>query len=262
MSSDRSTTTKWADTPFALLKIPGQPGAQTCENPGLLHIVAEMANAHNVLIRGLNAFYNQAPFVGIPSDVSDLMLYIAAWADSVHHHHHLEETLFFPDVEAAAKEASLTFDAQVNVEQHHDFEPKMADMVEWVKSVSDGKATYGSEQLKRMVDSFAPILVQHLHDDIGTLMVLEKCDGEKLRKAMNKVGETSAKTIDPYLVAPLILGCGDRGYPGNRDFPPVPFFLPWLNACWFERRHRGSWRFNPSDHWGYPRPLHFHSHDR
>ncbi|CAE7179413.1 Hemerythrin domain containing protein [Pyrenophora teres f. teres] len=243
MNSEISTTIKWADTPFALLEIPGQSGAQTCENPGLLHIVAEMANAHNVLIRGLNALYNQAPFIRIPGDVSGLMLYIAAWADSVHHHHHLEETLFFPDVEAAAKEAGLAFDVQVNVEQHHDFEPKMADM------------------LKRMVDSFASILVQHLHDEVGTLMVLEKCDGDKLRAAMKKVGETSAKTIDPYIVAPLILGCGDRGYPGSRGCPPVPFFLPWLNAYWFERKHSGSWRFNPSDHWGYPRPLHFQPHD-
>ncbi|CAA9962626.1 hypothetical protein PTMSG1_06000 [Pyrenophora teres f. maculata] len=132
------------------------------------------------------------------------MLYIAAWADSVHHHHHLEETLFFPDVEAAAKEAGLAFDVQVNVEQHHDFEPKMADMVEWVKSVSDGKATYDSEQLKRMVDSFASTLVQHLHDEIGTLMVLEKCDGDKLRAAMKKVGETSAKTIDPVRARPFV----------------------------------------------------------
>ena len=197
MSTELASVTKWADTPFALLKIPGQPGAQTCENPGLLHVVAEMANAHNVLIRGLNAFYNQAPFVHIPRDVSDLMLYIAAWADTVHHHHHLEETLFFPDVEAAAKEASQVFDVRVNLEQHQDFDSKMADMVEWVKSVSDGKATYDSGQLRKMIDGFAPTLVQHLHDEINTLLVLEKCDAGKLRKAIKRVGDESAKSIDP-----------------------------------------------------------------
>lgn len=205
MSTKVASPTKWADTPFTLLKIPGQSGAQTCTNPSLLHMVAEMANIHNVLIRGLNAIYNQAPFVHIPSDVSDLMLYIAAWADSVHHHHHLEETLFFPEVTAAAKEAGQTFDAHVNLEQHHDFEPKMADMVGWVKSVSEGKNTYDSEQLKGKIDSFAPTLVQHLHAEIDTLTVLEQCDGDKLKEAMKRVADESAKTADPVRAYLLLL---------------------------------------------------------
>ena len=222
MSTALASATKWADTPFTLLKIPGQPGAQTCSNPGLLHIVAEMANAHNVLIRGLNAFYNQAPFVHIPSDVSDLMLYIAAWADTVHHHHHLEETLFFPDVEAAANEAGQAFDVRVNLEQHHDFDFKMADMVEWVKSVSDAKVTYDSEQLKKMIDGFAPILVQHLHDEINTLLVLEQCDGEKLKEAMKRVGDESAKSIDPVR---LTLYCFRPHLLENKKKPPLTLFF-------------------------------------
>lgn len=41
------------------------------------------------------------------------------------------------------------------------------------------------------------------------------------------------------------------------NFPAVPFFLPWLNALWFSRTHKGAWRFNPCDQWGTPKPLEF-----
>jgi hypothetical protein len=58
-------------------------------------------------------------------------------------------------------------------------------------------------------------------------------------------------------VVPQVFGCVDKSYPGSADFPPVPFILPWLNAYWFTRKHRGAWRFNPCDEWGRPRPLQF-----
>ncbi|EUC33856.1 hypothetical protein COCCADRAFT_95040 [Bipolaris zeicola 26-R-13] len=249
--------TPWADTPFALLKIPGTPGAPTSSNPGILHVCIEMANVHNLLLRGLNSIYNQAPFVTLPGDISDLMLYTTAWADTIHHHHSAEETLFFPQVEALAKAAGQECDMAGNVAQHQGFEGGMAEMVAWAKRVRDGEVQYDAEVLKGLIDGFAPLLTQHLHEEIETLVGLEKCDGEEVRRAMKETADEGAKTADPNLVIPLIMGCLDKNYPGSEDFPPLPFFVPWLNAYWFSRKHGGCWRFNPSDHWGRPRPLHF-----
>jgi hypothetical protein len=59
------------------------------------------------------------------------------------------------------------------------------------------------------------------------------------------------------VLLPQVLGCVDRGYAGSEEFPPVPFFVPWLNAYWFAGRHRGAWRFNPCDDWGRKRALQF-----
>ncbi|KAI4933525.1 uncharacterized protein J4E92_003192 [Alternaria infectoria] len=250
----------WADTPFALLNIPGQPNTPACTNAGVLSVATEMANVHNVLLRALNSVYHQAPFIQLPGDVADLMLYVTAWADTVHHHHSLEEAMFFPKIEQIAREAGIDGWEGImggNVDQHHEFEPKIAGLVKWAEEVRAGERTYDAAELKRLIDEFAPILTQHLHDEIDTLIRLEKCDGLKVMEAMKEVADEGAKTADPNLVIPLVLGCVDRSYPGSGNFPPVPFFIPYLNAYWFARKHKGAWRFNPSDHWGNPRPLQF-----
>ncbi|USP78801.1 hypothetical protein yc1106_06075 [Curvularia clavata] len=255
MASNPSTP--WADTPFALLKIPGQPGAPTCTNPGILHVCIEMACVHNLLLRGLNSIYHQAPFVSDPKDVSDLMLYTTAWADTIHHHHAAEEKYFFPRIEELAAEAGQACNMQANVAQHEGFEGGMADMVKWAKAVAAGEEKYDGEELKRRIDVFAPLLTTHLHEEIDTLIGLDKCDSKQVEKAMKDTADEGGKTADPNLVIPLIMGCLDKNYPGSEHFPPLPFFVPYLNAYWFARKHTGCWRFNPSDHWGKPRPLQF-----
>jgi hemerythrin-like domain-containing protein len=194
-------TSVWADTPFALLKIPGQPDAPVCANPGVLSVAIEMV--HNVLLRALNAIYHQAPFVQLPSDVADFMLYVTAWADTVHHHHSLEESMFFPKMEAIAREAGIAnWEGMMggNVEQHHEFEPKIAGLVKWAEKVAAGQETYEAAELKKLIDDFAPVLTQHLHDEIDTLIRLEKCDGEKIKQAMNEVANEGAKTADPVRI--------------------------------------------------------------
>ncbi|KAF1837687.1 hypothetical protein BDW02DRAFT_565799 [Decorospora gaudefroyi] len=250
----------WADTPFTLLTIPGQDSTPPTTNSHVLSVAQEMANVHNVLLRGLNSIYQQAPFVTTPTDIADFMLYITAWADTVHHHHSLEERLFFPRVEALARDAGVPeWEGMMggNVAQHHEFEPKMAEMVVWVEGVRAWNTEYDAGVLKGLMDGFAGVLTQHLHDEIGTLMRLEGCDGEGVARALKEVADEGMKTAEPNLVVPLILGCCDRSFPGSATFPPVPFFIPWLNAYWFARKHSGSWRFNPCDHWGRPRSLHF-----
>ena len=58
---------------------------------------------------------------------------------------------------------------------------------------------------------------------------------------------------------PCVMGCVDRTYEGgmHKDFPPWPFFIPYLVHYWLGRTHQGAWRFCPSDMWGQPRPLQF-----
>jgi hypothetical protein len=64
--------------------------------PSLATVAAETSNVHNLLQRELNNNYSKAPFILLPADLADFLLYITASADTVHHHHSLEETLLFP----------------------------------------------------------------------------------------------------------------------------------------------------------------------
>ncbi|KAF2133878.1 hypothetical protein P153DRAFT_362918 [Dothidotthia symphoricarpi CBS 119687] len=251
------TEKPWADKPFSLIPIPGTPGARSSANAGILAVAIEMANVHCVLVRGLNSIYVQAPHVIQSTDIADFMLYIKAWGDSVHHHHSCEETMFFPLVEALAREAGVVGAMDTNLEQHHLFDQKLQDTIAYVEEVHLGRSEYSSAGLLALIDSFAPALTQHLHDEIDSLLNLEDCDGEKMKKAMVETAEVALKDADSNLVVPLFLGCIDKTYPGGENFPPVPFFVPYLNAYWFSRKHQRIWRFNPSDHWGNPRALQF-----
>lgn len=199
MTSLRDTMTKpWADKPFELLNIPGQPGAKSCDNPDVMFVSIEMANAHNALLRGLNSVYLQAPHVIKPEDIADFLLYAQAWASTVHHHHTVEEQIFFPAVDKLVQEAGIADSSMnPNVDQHQLFEPEIEKFLKWVEEVRDGEKEYDSKTLLSLIDDFAPILTQHLHDEIDTLLKLEKCDGEKLKKCMKDTADESLKTADP-----------------------------------------------------------------
>jgi hypothetical protein len=54
-----------------------------------------MAVVHNVILRGYNSIYKQAPLIH-KRDVRDFLGYCAAWVEMVLGHHLSEETVLFP----------------------------------------------------------------------------------------------------------------------------------------------------------------------
>ena len=60
-----------------------------------------------------------------------------------------------------------------------------------------------------------------------------------------------------YDIFPVGLGASDKTFDGGNQFPPLPWFMPYAIKYWFAGYHSGAWRFNPSDFWGKPVPLHF-----
>lgn len=158
-----------------------------------------MANVHNALLRGLNAIYLQCTHIQAPADIADFLIYVKAWGDTVHHHHHSEETLFFPRVDELAKEAGQQESVMnANVEQHHAFEPGLGKMIEFAKDVQEGRKMFEGDVLKEIIDGFAPVLTEHLHDEIDTLLKLEPYPEQELRKIYDdvvKVAQGEADTV-------------------------------------------------------------------
>lgn len=174
-------------------------------------MAVDMANVHNALIRGLNAIYLQCTHISSPTDIADFALYIKAWADTMHHHHQTEEAAIFPGFDRIAKRAGATesvMDASVN--QHHLFEPGLVKLIEYAKDVQGGKRAYVGEEMKRIIDGFAPVLTEHLFDEINTLLSLDKFDGGALKKVYDGAVSVGAKTADPVSNArSLVLPCFD-----------------------------------------------------
>ncbi len=73
-----------------------------------------MVLSHNVIIRGLNSIYRQAPNLK-PEDHADFIAYAKCWAEVLDAHHTAEETSLFPQIEEKTGERGLM---EANVEQH------------------------------------------------------------------------------------------------------------------------------------------------
>ncbi len=89
----------YADHPFSLIPTPNFSLKDSKTTPDVFdELASEMALVHNIVIRGLNSIYLQAPHIK-PVDEKSFCRYIACWYTLLHGHHHGEETMFFPAVE-------------------------------------------------------------------------------------------------------------------------------------------------------------------
>ncbi|KAF2010555.1 hypothetical protein BU24DRAFT_60701 [Aaosphaeria arxii CBS 175.79] len=220
------------------------------------YVATQMALAHNGMIRGLNAIYLQA--TAIPHQdtetVQDFLTYCQCWCESMHHHHDVEEAEFFPDIERITGVLGIM---ELNIEQHRAFTPGFIRFEEYARTCS--AADYEGGKVKELIDGFAGPLTTHLRDEINTLRDLHPYDNEDIRKAYKKF-EKRMMAGDSYRTAPLVFGTADRSFEGGmHNFPPVPFFVPYIIHYVYGRKYRGAWRFNPCTIWRDPRDLAFQS---
>lgn len=244
----------------------------------ILAMAVEMTHVHNVVLRGMNSIYLQCQHISKPSDITDFVKYIRIWGDAVHHHHYTEETHVFPQWDEIARAAGTTESiTSENIEQHHAFEVGFEELRKYATDVQEGKLEYDGKKITAIMDSFGPILNEHLHDEIKMILSMDKYgNGATVKKILDDAAQEGLATADPVrppleaakttanisknATLPLMFGCVDKTIPtvpGTADWPPVPFYLSYMNHLWFTRKHQSIWRFNPCDNWGRPRPLPF-----
>jgi hypothetical protein len=85
-----------------------------------------------------------------------------------------------------------------NVEQHKAFTPGFNAFDQYVRTCG---GDYDGARLKTLIDAFAEPLVQHLHDEIGTLRALSKYDSEQVRQAYRRM-EKRLMATDNVRLAP------------------------------------------------------------
>jgi hemerythrin-like domain-containing protein len=128
-----------------------------------------MAVSHNVYIRGLNAIYQQAEGVTLPADIADFLTFCQIWVEVLHHHHTNEEVVMFPGIENALGQEGVM---ATNLEQHHAFEASVEEFSQYISSRT--VETYDAQILKQLIDKFGRLLVQHLHDEINSLLSVQE----------------------------------------------------------------------------------------
>lgn len=158
-----------------------------------------MSHAHNVLIRGLNSIYQQAPYVRKPQDIKDFLFFCVAWVKTVEHHHDTEENTLFPALQKFTQRPDIM---EVNMKQHEAFHPGLHRMLEYATNTSS--EAYSWESLKAIIDGFAPALMTHLREEIPTLLGLDGHDSVELMKLWLETEETAKGAAHPNQFVSLI----------------------------------------------------------
>ncbi|KAL2878827.1 hypothetical protein SGCOL_005794 [Colletotrichum sp. CLE4] len=187
----------WADGPFELISSTRatKKGVKTA---GVNRMAEEMTIIHNLILRIINTVYLQCINVEkSPDVVQDFVSYAIEWSKMVEEHHETEETEVFPEIEQLAGVPGLM---QANVAQHEAFHDGLHAYMGYLDKIQKGEEAYSGEKLKDIIDSFMPILRQHLSDEIDTLLKLAEYDRdweewyEKLmKKLLAKMGDPKIK---------------------------------------------------------------------
>jgi hemerythrin-like domain-containing protein len=256
-----STPSKpWADTPYPLIPTPSNPTSHSS-----FYIATSMTLTHNCMLRGLNTIYHSAPHVAGQTDIHDLLFFTECWCNWVSHHHMLEEEIMFPGWEKLiGKEGFMGRE----VEQHHAFEAGLKKLKRYAEERlgagkeggGEGSIKYDGEALRGIIRDFADPFRVHLVDEIDTLLQLGQFEKESdaIMSKYKKAEKEAGKQV-PEETFPLVLGLCDKTFEGGRhkNWPPMPWLAPYFVHYWFGRKHKGAWRFCPSDCWGNPRELAF-----
>lgn len=249
-----ATSKAWADSPLQLISTPFAGRTSLPKDiHGADYIAHQMAHLHNIMIRGFNSVYQQAPYVKTPADIKDFLQYITHITDFLHHHHDAEEDVFFPALEKLVGKPGCM---EPNVEQHRAFGAGLDELTEYPKTATP--ETYDGYEVRRIIESFGPVLAVHLADEIGTLQALRLYDSKKLKAIWEKGGSYAQSLSAPAMAVPMIIGSHDLTYEGGvvSEFN-LPFFMFWANDLVLSRKFAGCWKFLPCTSRGIPRELQF-----
>ncbi|KAF7313135.1 Hemerythrin domain-containing protein [Mycena kentingensis (nom. inval.)] len=231
--------------PYKLIPRPGGDHTNAFENQAI-----EMSLVHNMFIRGINAIYTQAPSIK-PPQVKSFMFFCTQMFQAIHHHHILEETLAFPLLEAKLGAGAMAH----NVEQHHEFMGGLDALEKYLHSVQAGEAEYDGAKIRRMLDAFGDVLVQHLNEELKTL------DPETLRASLT---EADLKSMEQQLQKRILeqatlstdlalaLTLHDKSTAPHWPALPTPPLL--LTKYLFYYVHRDAWVFAPCTIHGFLKP--------
>ncbi|KAM0270067.1 hypothetical protein ACHAQH_009536 [Verticillium albo-atrum] len=184
----------FADHPFPLIASPTYEGRKRSQDfkPDMFERVAgEMACVHNMIVRGLNSIYLQAPHVS-STDVPAFVQYSLIWHKLVHLHHSCEESDFFPLIETMSGEKGIM---DGNVGQHHAFQGGLQSFHVYLEDCATDQNQFDGNKVVTMIDSFGSVLVQHLTEEIPTIVDLQKYGMEKMALLETKFGEEGEKNM-------------------------------------------------------------------
>ncbi|RDW91778.1 hypothetical protein BP5796_01172 [Coleophoma crateriformis] len=195
-----------------------------------------------MFLRALNAIYIQAPLIS-KQDQKAFCNFAKCFVLGLESHHTGEEEAFFPGVEEMAGKPGIM---QANVDQHHAFLPGFEKFHKYIESCLAETEKYDGNRIVALIDDFGPILTQHLHDEIETLLGL-RCFGvermERLYKSLEEEGQKITRNTG------FLNGKFWKGI----NFPQAPRAIVALFKHLVFPVHASWWKFMPCSKNGTPK---------
>ncbi|EHY60791.1 hypothetical protein HRR83_000558 [Exophiala dermatitidis] len=250
------TVSRFVDDHYPLITTihPETVPASVPKNHSALWCARQMAQMHNTIIRALNASWNHAVYVQPNTqEASDFLLFNRQLCKTLDQHHRVEDHYLFPQIHKLQGRPGAV---EENSKGHESFTEGLAIFQNYLAITKPSE--YRGPTFRHILESFAPDLIQHLHDEIATIVSLYVLDSRALMKIWKRAERLATKDLDLYDDAPWFLGCQDRTFTIDGvkgDFPGGPWIIEALVRKWHFRKHAGAWKFCPSDLSGRRRQL-------
>lgn len=250
------TTPKFADDHYPLISSLGLSPI-TPEYHSAVLCAKQMTSIHNTFIRAINSVYNHALTIS-PStkQCEDFLRFCQILCKMLNHYSTVKNSYLFPAFQ------NLASSSGVLEATSSDHAAIMREFFTFRNHVLDPNTikTFDGMSLRRMIEGFAPELIQRLHDQIPIVTSLHVVDSKEVRKVWMQAHKMATDGIDLYLDAPFLLGCQDKSFlidGESTDCPCVPWVVERLVRKWHAKKHAGIWEFCPSDLCGNRRVLNF-----
>ncbi|KXJ92079.1 hypothetical protein Micbo1qcDRAFT_195031 [Microdochium bolleyi] len=284
----------WADEPFALIPTPVTTLNGNVHHPAA-HMANESAHLYNAMLRGLNAIYQQAPYINTSAatDVADFNFLVHSWAAWVIHHLELRAANLFPAIEAvllkpvaghrhdqplqqtsggqhAQPAPQLTVVSDLVHEQSL-FVPTLHKVLATAEAAHLHPETYNpAEFVSLLVSSnLGEAMQAHMYRQVHTVFldtiyalsgtagsIAAQVTGERLLACWQATDAASSQVMDRFVVPPMMVRCRDVTYESGHDWPGLPVPSVHAIADRLSLPHKGAWRFLPCNVWGRPMELH------
>ncbi|KAI1612678.1 hypothetical protein EDD37DRAFT_316928 [Exophiala viscosa] len=248
MSTISLHASRYADDHYPLINTIHPEIVPDCvpKDHSVFYCARQMAQIHNTVIRGLNASWNYAALVKTETQqAADFLRFNQQLFTMLDHHHKVEDDFLFPAIESMLHRPGAM---EENTKEHASFAEGLAIFKKYIFQTKPSE--FNGVTLQHIIESFAPTLVQNLHDEIPMLMSLHVLDSAALLKTWKKAGRRAAKHARLYTSGPLTLGCQDKTFTidsAKPDFPEMSWLIEAVVRNWHSRKNAGAWVFCPSD---------------
>ena len=252
-SSDRSSTasfstgSRYADDHYPLI------ASITATSDRVHGTILDMAQAYNTIIRAVNSCYNHALTVE-DDKIADYLFFSQTLFNVLSQQLKVDRRYLQSLLHRPVIHPRLAVRKTMSIHDDRIFE---AAFYAWANYIHDSASEqfFSGEDVQSRMSTFAPILVQHLHDEVYRLNSLVNDNIlmlEHLVKIWSNYEQALSGTLDLYTDAALLLGCHDRtftinGQRAEQKFPRLPMGTNTMIRRWRSRRHEGAWRFCSSN---------------